>query len=97
MATKKTGVGVRTALPLLEARLAMSETGNAWMARQAVGDAVLILLRDRRLSRSALLEQLKAMAEGRVKEWTGVPAAAEKAMEFIRTPPERLPKASIRR
>jgi len=76
---------------------AFRESGTEWMARQAVGDAVLILLRDRELTRPALLLQLRDMAEGRVPEWTGHSSVAAKAVEFIEAPPARLPEPTTSR
>ncbi|KAB2899860.1 MAG: hypothetical protein F9K31_06500 [Dokdonella sp.] len=64
---------------------------TAWAARQAIGDAVLIVLRDRVLTRESLLDQLQRMADGTDREWKGVRAAAAKAREFIAAPPPSLP------
>lgn len=71
---------------------AFTESGAEWMARQAVGDAVLILLRERELTHAALRQQLIDMAEGRVPEWTGNSRVAAKAVEFIESPPAHLPE-----
>ncbi|MCC6708022.1 MAG: hypothetical protein IT492_10705 [Gammaproteobacteria bacterium] len=67
------------------------ERAVAWAARQAIGDAVLILLRTQELCRDALLQQLQRMADGTDREWTGVRDAATKGHEFILAPPPELP------
>lgn len=77
---------------VIEQTLELRSNGTAWAARRAVGDAVLILLRDRELNRDTLLEQLQRMAAGGLAGWDGTPEAAARAAELILAPPAELPK-----
>lgn len=73
----------------------MQDSGEAWAARQAVGDAVLLLLRDGKvLTAEALLEHLRAMAQGMTPGWRGHASVALRAIELIRQPPAALPQMS---
>ncbi len=78
---------------LIAQQQTMLRTGTEWMARQAVGDAVLLLLRDgEALTRDALLARLAGMAEGRIADWQGTRSVAAKAAELVSDPPTQLPE-----
>lgn len=73
------------------------ETGVAWMARQAVGDAVLLLLRSGvELTKENLGNTLCLMAAGEFPEWRGNRDVANQALQFIETPPDRLPEPQVK-
>ena len=75
-----------------EKNQALMRTGIAWMSRQAIGDAVLLLLREgTEPSRDAIAKTLVDMADGRHPEWNGHRSVAEQAIAFIADPPAQLP------
>lgn len=78
----------------LERIKALQSSSVEWMARQAVGDAVLMLVREAEPTREGIISKLQAMARGDIAEWDGHSSSAEKAIEFMRDPPDHLPQVS---
>lgn len=73
------------------------ESGVAWMARQAIGDAVLLLLRSGvELTKENVGNTLCLMADGKFPEWRGLRDVANQALHFIETPPDRLPEPQVK-
>lgn len=73
------------------------ETGVAWMARQAIGDAVLLLLRSGiELTKENVGNTLVLMADGKFPEWRGNRDVAIQALRFIESPPDRLPETQVK-